>query len=59
MRRVWICVYMHLVKSLHDAINLIHEDLNWVQPLDYEHVSFRFHKFHEHTTCFVIVQRKT
>ena len=47
-----ICVYMHIVKSLPDSINLSHEDFEWIQSLDYEHVPFRCRKCHEHGHLF-------
>ena len=43
-----ICVYMHIAKTLPKKIILAHEDTEWVQPLDYEHVPFRCQKCHEH-----------
>ena len=43
-----ICVYIPIVKPLPDVICLTHEDSDWIQPLDYEHVPFRCCKFHEH-----------
>ena len=43
-----ICVYMHIAKTLTDSIMLSHEDTEWVQLLDYEHVPFKCRKCHEH-----------
>ena len=37
---VRICVYMHIANTLLDAICLSHDDSDWLQPLDYEHVPF-------------------
>ena len=48
----WIYVYMHIAKALSNDINLIHEDSDWVHLLDYEHVPFRCHKFHDHGHLF-------
>ena len=42
----WICVYMHLNKALPDAISLYHDDYEWLQTIDYEHVPFRCRKCH-------------
>ena len=41
-----ICVYMHISKALLDAICLSHEDLDWIQLIDYDHVPFHCHKCH-------------
>ena len=30
-----ICVYMHIEKALLDSINLMHEESEWIQSLDY------------------------
>ena len=43
-----ICVYMHIAKYLPDSIMLTHEDTEWIQPLDYEHIPFRCRKCHVH-----------
>ena len=43
-----IFVYMHIDKTLPESIILAHEDTELTQPLDYQHVPFRCHKFHEH-----------
>jgi hypothetical protein len=47
-----ICVYMHIAKSLQDFVYLVHEDLEWIQPVDYEHVSFDCRKCHEYGHLF-------
>jgi hypothetical protein len=39
---------MHISKELPDSLFLVHEDLEWIQPVDYEHVSFCCRKCHEH-----------
>ena len=33
-----ICVYMHLNKALPYAVSIFHDDVKWVQLIDYEHV---------------------
>ena len=43
-----ICVFMHIAQALPDVICLSHEDSDWIQPLDYEHILFRCRKCHEH-----------
>ena len=42
-----ICVYMDLKQPLPYSISLFHEDSEWIQVLDYEHVPFRCRKCHE------------
>ena len=32
---------MHVARALSDSIYLSHEDCEWIQPLDYEHIPFR------------------
>jgi hypothetical protein len=49
---VRICIYMHISKALSDSIFLPHEDMEWIQTLDYEHVPFRWLKCHEHMHLF-------
>jgi len=41
-----ICIYMHLSKALPDAVGLYHDDFEWTQSIDYEHVPFRCRKCH-------------
>lgn len=41
-----ICVYMHLNKALPDAVSILHDDVEWVQLVDYEHVPFRCRRCH-------------
>ena len=43
-----ICVYLDLSKELPEAINLSWEDEEWLQPIDYEHISFRCRQCHEY-----------
>jgi len=47
-----ICVQMHLTKALADSVSLFHDDFEWIQPLDYEHIPFRCRKCHEHGHLF-------
>jgi len=47
-----ICVHMHLAKALMDLVSLFHDDFEWVQTIDYEHVPFRCRKCHEHGQLF-------
>lgn len=39
-----ICVYMDLKQALPDMVSLFHEDVEWIQRIDYEHVPFRCKK---------------
>lgn len=41
-----ICVYMDLKQPLPDKMRLFHEDHDWIQVIDYEHVPFRCRKCH-------------
>ena len=41
-----ICVYMDLKQALPDTVSLFHEDVEWIQLIDYEHVPFRCRKCH-------------
>eukprot|EP00253_Pinus_taeda_P017744 PITA_17744 len=41
-----ICVYMDLKQRLPDTVCLFHEDQDWIQVIDYEHVPFRCRKCH-------------
>lgn len=43
-----ICVEMDLLGALLDEVILEVYDEEWVQTVDYEHILFRCHKFHEH-----------
>ena len=39
-----ICVYMDLKQPLPDTVSFFHEDYEWTQVIDYEHVPFRCRK---------------
>jgi len=41
-----ICIFMCLDKALPDSVCLSHDGYEWNQALDYEHVPFRYCKFH-------------
>ena len=43
-----IYIYMHLNKALSDSVSIYHDDFEWIQTLDYEHVPFRCRKCHAH-----------
>jgi peptide methionine sulfoxide reductase MsrB len=47
-----ICVYMNIDKALPRAVILEYQDEDWSQTLDYEHISFRCRKCHEHGHLF-------
>jgi len=47
-----ICVQMQLKKTLADSVSIFHDDFEWIQPLDYEHIPFRCRKCHEHGHLF-------
>jgi len=47
-----ICVFMRLDKALLNSVSLFHDDYEWIQPLDYEHVPFRCRKCHAHGHLF-------
>ena len=47
-----ICVYMHMENALSDSVSLYHDDFEWIQTIDYEHVPFRSRKFHAHGHLF-------
>jgi len=42
-----ICVYMDVKKALLDTVSFFHEDIEWIQVIDYEHVPFRCRKCHD------------
>lgn len=44
----WIYVYMKLGQALPELVSLLHDDFEWIQPLDYEHVPFRCRCCHSH-----------
>ena len=41
-----ICIFMCLDMALLDSVSLFHDDYEWIQPLDYEHVPFHCRKCH-------------
>jgi len=41
-----ICIYMDLKQALPDTVSLLHEEVEWIQLIDYEHVLFRCRKCH-------------
>lgn len=43
---------MHLAKALTNSVSLFHDDYEWVQTIDYEHIPFRCRKCHEHGHLF-------
>ena len=43
---------MHLAKPLADSVSLFHNDFEWIQTIDYEHIPFRCRKCHEHGHLF-------
>ena len=43
-----ICVYMRLDQALPDSVSIFHDDYEWIQPLDFEHVPFRCRRCHLH-----------
>lgn len=43
---------MHQDKALPDSVSLFHDDYEWIQPLDYEHVPFHCRKCHAHEHLF-------
>ena len=43
---------MNISKSLSGSIVLEYHDEDWLQTIDYEHISFRCRKFHEHGHLF-------
>jgi len=47
-----ICMQMHLTKTLADSVSLFHDDFEWIQTLDYEHIPFRCRKCHVHGHLF-------
>lgn len=47
-----ICVYMKLGKVLTDSVSLLHDDFEWIQPIDYEHVPFKCRRCHAHGHLF-------
>lgn len=47
-----ICVYLNISKPLPGSISLEYQDEDWSQTIDYEHISFRYRKCHEHGHLF-------
>jgi hypothetical protein len=47
-----ICVYLNIAKLLLGSIVLEYQDEDWMQTIDYEHISFRCRKYHEHGNLF-------
>lgn len=43
---------MHIAKALIDSVSLFHDDYEWVQTIDYEHIPFHCRKCHEHGHLF-------
>lgn len=43
---------MHISKDLADTVSLFHNDFEWIQSLNYEHIPFRCKKCHEHGHLF-------
>lgn len=43
---------MSLDKALPNSVSLSHDDYEWIQPLDYEHVPFHCRKCHAHGHLF-------
>jgi len=44
---------MRLDKALPDSASLYHDDFEWIQPLDFEHVPFQCRKCHAHGHLFL------
>ena len=47
-----LCVYLDISKDLPEAIELTHDDEEWVQTIDYEQLPFRCRRCHEHGHLF-------
>ena len=43
-----ICVYMDLSRELPETINLTWDNKDWIQPIDFENLSFRCRECHEY-----------
>lgn len=41
------CVYMNITEPLPDCIEVEYHDEVWQQPVDYEHIPFRYRRCHE------------
>ena len=51
-RYTWIFVYLNLLRAIPKYITLSYEDFKWLQTLDYEFITFRCRKCHEHGHLF-------
>ena len=49
----YACICVHMNKPLPKSIDLIYHDTTWIQPLYYEHVSFKFQHFHDYGHLFI------
>jgi len=47
-----ICVQMQLKKTLAETVSLFHDDFEWLQSVDYEHIPFRCRRCHVHGHLF-------
>ena len=47
-----LCVYLDISQHLPEAIELTHDDEDWVQAIDYEQLPFRCRRCHEHGHLF-------
>jgi hypothetical protein len=47
-----ICVYMNIAQALLGTVILEHQDEDWSQTLDYEHILFRCRRCHKHGHLF-------
>jgi len=47
-----LCVYLDISQDLPEAIELTHDDEDWVQAIDYEQLPFRCRRCHEHGHLF-------
>ena len=47
-----LCIYLDISQELPKAIELTHDDLDWIQPIDYEQIPFRCQRCHEHGHLF-------
>jgi hypothetical protein len=43
---------MNVSDMILESICLSYQDTEWIQTIDYEHIPFRCHKFHEHKHLF-------
>jgi hypothetical protein len=47
-----ICVYIDISRALAGYVILEYQDEDWSQTIDYEHITFRCRKCHEHGHLF-------